>query len=865
MFEPIKKRLTETIGNKLFAMFVLVLLLTIGPIALHVLNSVNRFGEYSTRVSEDQIRKHVVAYLSHLGHEQGERYEAYLSEFSSVAELVAGQAEVMYQNLAAHASLIKTSVPMEYQAEKKIFFSSDSEVVPTLYWGKGSLSTSILSEINALKTIDPLFVKAQELLPDSVAIHLVTDSGIAKYSAGGLRGEDLLLHFPQSTDIDLHETVAFSIFSDTNIEEKNRLWTSIYKGYLSEELILTAASSFRDEEGQLKGVVGIDLPLKTIVDDIIQAAHHEDGKEGKILFSFIVNSDGAIVVYPMELLSLFGMPSAVNSDTANSELLSYNLRESTNPDVVNLIEKILETKCVVQQLFLEDENYFVASESLSSQGWKLVMVAKESDLLASVSQIKQALGGVTSSLKVKFILYTFILVLLLLICCYLAVRHVVGPIQKLSLLAQSVGKGDLSKKSCLTRNDEIGVLSDAMNEMIDSLAEAESFKKEYLNKLKNGINERTADLHRKTLLLSEVMRKVHNESEKRKKISLVLKEREKQLLTTMEASLAGICIIQGNKFKYVNSAIEEMFGYSKEELVDKKGPIDLVATEFNAEVMQRLTLREKGEVNQKSAPHHVKCRRKNNEVFDVEVDGSFITWKGAPASVGTLVDISDHVKDKEKISQNEKRLKGLLDEKDILLREVYHRTKNNMLVIISMLALQMDEIEDEKAIKIFEEMEHRIRAMALVHENLYQSKNLVEINLGEYLAKMARTQVDHMTFSDQIEVRSDYCQVTAPFDKVVPLGLIVSELITNAVKYAFPAGRKGIIRLQLTKVNGLLHLIVEDNGVGLPPEIETETPTSFGLQITANMITKQLGGTFEVQKKKGTAFHIKFTLKNIHG
>jgi len=494
-----------------------------------------------------------------------------------------------------------------------------------------------------------------------------------------------------------------------------------------------------------------------------------------------------------------------------------------------------------------------------------VMVVRQSDLLSSVSQIKQALGSVIASLKIKFLLYTLGLVVIILISCYLVVKHFVGPIEKLSLLAQRVGKGDLSQKSCLVRNDEIGTLSDAMNTMIDSLGEAEAFKKEYFEKLQNGINERTSDLQRKTLLLSEVMRKVHNESEKRKKISMVLQEREKQLLTTMEASLAGLCIIQGNKFKYVNSAIEDMFGYSKDELVDKKGPIDLVATEFNAVVMERLTFRENGGLNKRSTPHHVKCRRKDNEVFDVEVDGSFITWQGAPAAVGTFVDISDHVRAKERNSQNEKRLKGLLDEKDILLREVYHRTKNNMLVIISMLALQMDEIEDVKAIKIFEEMEHRIRAMALVHENLYQSKNLVEINLGEYLAKMARTQVEHMTFSDQIEVRADYCQVTAPFDKAVPLGLIVSELITNAVKYAFPAGVKGIIRLQLTKENGEFQLIVEDNGVGLPPEIQTQNPSSFGFQITTNMITKQLGGTLEVRRKKGTTFHIKFSLKNIHG
>lgn len=502
----------------------------------------------------------------------------------------------------------------------------------------------------------------------------------------------------------------------------------------------------------------------------------------------------------------------------------------------------------------------VQEELVPKQAISHEQVAGEHDLLSEAPQAKEELGGTISTLTVKLLFYTCSLLFIITLCCYLAVKHFLEPVRRLSRLAKRVGEGDLSQKSTLRRDDEIGVLSDTMNQMIDGLREAEAFKKEYFYKLQSGIDERTADLNRKTLLLSEVMRKVYHESEKRKKISISLKEREKQLLTTMEASLAGLCIIQSGKFKYVNSAIEAMFGYTKEELVDKKGPIDLVAPEFNAEVMERLALRESGVTEKQSAPHHVKCRRKNGAVFDVEVDGSFITWEGAPASVGTLVDVTDHIRAKEKISENEKRLKGLLEEKDLLLREVYHRTKNNMLVIISMLALQMDDIEDEKAISIFQEMEHRIRAMALVHENLYQSESLVEINLGEYLAKMARTQVDHMTFSEQIEVRADYCQVTALFDQVVPIGLIVSELITNAVKYAFPEGRKGIIHIQLKKRGDQLHLIVEDDGIGLPSEVDVQLPTSFGLEITANMVTKQLGGTIEVCRDNGTAYHIKFSL-----
>ncbi len=134
----------------------------------------------------------------------------------------------------------------------------------------------------------------------------------------------------------------------------------------------------------------------------------------------------------------------------------------------------------------------------------------------------------------------------------------------------------------------------------------------------------------------------------------------------------------------------------------------------------------------------------------------------------------------------------------------------------------------------------------------------MDINLGEYLAKMSRTQVDHMTLADQITVLADYCQVTIPFDRAIPLGLIVSELVTNCVKYAFPDGMKGILHLELKRKKDLLELIVADNGVGLSPEFEDRKVASFGLQITTNMIEKQLGGTFRIERGDGTAFHIEF-------
>lgn len=853
-----KKHFGDKIGNKLFALFVLVVGLAIFPLAYHVLDAVNNFGAYSTKANEELIRKQAVSYLSRLSSEQGARYEEYFSKVSSLVGLLAGQASSLYRSQQPNSTVHGNPVTLQFKKDNQIFFSDDTSPVLSAYWGGSSLSTGITSELTLLGNLDSSLMQVKELLPETLAVHVITTSGIGKYYTNNKSALERVHHLPRSIDFDLRDGAPLTVFTESENITNSVRWTSIYKDDVIEGLMVTASGPILDGNGDLQGIVGVDLPLDTIVRQILKPDQLRHGNERQILFSFLMNSNGAIIAYPLELLSLFGIDSSLPTMEHSEDILNFNLNESTNPEVQELIIKILETDSSVAELIIQGEKHHITSHTIASHGWKLVMVAREIDLVSSVVESRQTLDRVTSSLKVKFIFYSVCLGLVILFCCYLAVKHFVAPLQKLSFLAQRVGEGDLSQKSDLDRQDELGTLSLAMNSMIDSLASAEAFKAEYLQKLQSGIIDRTVDLQKKNLQLNEVMLKVHLESEKRKEISLELQERERQLIATMEASLAGLCIVQKNKFKYVNAAIVEMFGYSKKELIDKIGPIDLLASEYNAEVMERMSLREKGQYKKPLNPLHVMCRRKNGEVFDVEVDGSFITWKGSPASVGTIVDISEHVRARKEISVNEDRLKKLLEEKDILLREVYHRTKNNMLVIISMLALQIDDIEDKAARKIFEEMEHRIRAMALVHENLYQSENLVDINLGEYLAKMARTQVEHMTFLDQIEVRADYCQVTIPFDTAVPVGLVVSELITNAVKYAFPTGKKGIIRLQLNVKNGNFHLIVEDNGVGLPPDIDVNASSSFGFQITHNMVTKQLMGTLRVERKKGTAFHINF-------
>lgn len=845
------------IGNKLFAMFVLVVGLAIFPIARHVLHSVTIFGDYSTRIYTEQIRGLALSHLSDVSYEQGKRFTEYFTKMASVMTLLAGEAEDVYADLTAHAFLGDSDLKLHLEKENGMHLTPPDEAVVSLYWGGEKLSAGIKKELRALSTLDRLMQESCRLIPEVLATHTITVSGIGRYYTENEAARQGVRHLPPASTFDLRDGAPLTVFSEAESLVREVRWTRIYKDDVIDGLMVTASAPIISKDGVLHGIMGLDLPLETLIDDVLAGGALKQDEGGQVRFSFLLSDTGDIIAFPLSLLPRFGFDASLENFQNSDDILSYNLKDSARPEVREVASRLLEDENSIEELILDNEKHLLACQTLPVNGWKLVLVAREATLLSTVEHNQKVLERVIVSLKIKFLLYSFGIGVILLICSYLAVKYFVSPLQKLTQLAQNVGEGELSQTASIARKDELGELAEAMNQMIESLAAGEKLKEKYFQELENGVEMRTLDLERKNRHLKDAVRIIRSESKKRQKISVALTERERQIRAIMEASLAGICIVQNKKFKYVNSAIVRMFGYAKDELIGKLGPIDLVAPEFNSEVLQRIMQRQKGGYNEQN-PHYVKCRRKSGEVFDVEVDGSFVTWQGAPASVGTLVDISEHVAAEKQLKIKEQHLQSLLEEKELLLREVYHRTKNNMLVIISMIALQIDDIEDGAARKMFEDMENRIRAMALVHENLYQSESLVEINLGEYLAKLARTQVEHMTLTDQITVLADYCQVTVPFDRAIPVGLVVSELVTNCVKYAFPDGVKGVLHLELKRKKELLELIVADNGVGFAPDYDGKKTTSFGLQITTNMIEKQLGGRYRIERGNGTAFHIEF-------
>ncbi|MBD2188557.1 sensor histidine kinase [Pseudanabaena mucicola] len=212
-----------------------------------------------------------------------------------------------------------------------------------------------------------------------------------------------------------------------------------------------------------------------------------------------------------------------------------------------------------------------------------------------------------------------------------------------------------------------------------------------------------------------------------------------------------------------------------------------------------------------------------------------------------------------KLKEVETKLQSSLSEKEVLLREVHHRVKNNLSVIDGLLSMQARYIDDVEALKAISDSKNRIHTMALIHEQLYQSHHGVDkVDFSEYLHRLVVNLYSSTNFNTgQIELKLDLKPTILNIDAAISLGLIVNELLTNSFKYAFPDSNMGLIEVILYRPEqeeSQLHLIIRDNGVGIPAGINFQATASLGLRLV-DILTKQLSANLDLSCNVGTSFH----------
>ncbi|MBN1612906.1 MAG: ATP-binding protein [Deltaproteobacteria bacterium] len=243
-----------------------------------------------------------------------------------------------------------------------------------------------------------------------------------------------------------------------------------------------------------------------------------------------------------------------------------------------------------------------------------------------------------------------------------------------------------------------------------------------------------------------------------------------------------------------------------------------------------------------------------------ETDQSIVQIKAIASEDGqecraVLADIT-------KLKQAEAQVLASLREKETLLREIHHRVKNNLQVVSSLLSLQSVYLKDKRAIEIFDESRSRINTIAMVHTKLYQSKNLAAVDCADFIEDSADGLLQiYGGEAAAVKIRTDARGVFLDIDLAIPCGLILNELIANALKHAFPDKREGEIRIAMREDGGRYILTVTDNGAGFPDGINFRDTASLGLQLV-DILVKQLQGRIALETNGGTAFVVSFPAKD---
>jgi len=222
-------------------------------------------------------------------------------------------------------------------------------------------------------------------------------------------------------------------------------------------------------------------------------------------------------------------------------------------------------------------------------------------------------------------------------------------------------------------------------------------------------------------------------------------------------------------------------------------------------------------------------------------------------------EITERKRVEKVLRESKQQIQSSLKEKDVLLKEIHHRVKNNMQIISSILRLQSRKIKDEEVLEIFNQSQYRIKSMALIHEGLYQSEDLARIDFSDYIGRLK----SHLFSAYGVGVRDiDFemkvRDVHLDINRAIPCGLIISEIVSNSMKYAFPNGRKGKIDIKMhPDGKGKYILIVRDTGIGFPDGLDFHKTETLGMQIVTDLV-EQLDGTIELRRNKGTKFKIVF-------
>jgi PAS domain S-box-containing protein len=380
---------------------------------------------------------------------------------------------------------------------------------------------------------------------------------------------------------------------------------------------------------------------------------------------------------------------------------------------------------------------------------------------------------------------------------------------------------------------------------VDSIGLPEGFRRDDLHLLTSLSNTAATAIENARLYGA-----VKQELSERKRAEEELRESEQKMKAILRASPIGIGLVINRHLDWANETMYRMVGYEEGSLLGHSAavlyPNDKEYERVGRELYVGITESGIGQVE-------TRWIRKDGTIFDCIL--AACSLDPTDPSRGHIVTVDDITARK----QAEKKLTASLKEKEVLLKEIHHRVKNNMQVISSMLSLQSQHITDKASLAMFQESQNRIRAMALIHEKLYTSEDLAHIDIASYIHSLTHQLITtYHTLASRVNMDIAITNIFLTITTAIPCGLIINELVSNALKHAFPHQQDGTITVSMTPSNtDSLILTVSDTGIGFPEGIDFRNTTTLGMQLVVSLV-EQLEGTITLDRNEGTRFRIEF-------